>query len=421
MIQEVTTTLKVHLLTSDSDKEALADVSEAYRSACDYISDYVFKSGDEKVSSLHRLFYRELRDRFGLKSQFAESVLKTVLAKYATVRSNSQERTRIRFRTPQCDLVRGRDWSYTQGMLSVNTLRGRPKLPFYGEFDFADHGCRFGGARLLFDRRGEAYLLISVTREVDVPQRSDITSVVGIDRGIRKTVVAYDGKNTTFVQGKSVKNRHAKFLALRRELQQRGTPSARHRLKKIGQRENRWMGDVNHCIARALVDSNPKGTLFVLEDLKGVRGATERVKTKNRYVTVCWSYYDLEQKLTYKARLAGQEVLKVSPEYTSQRCPVCGSIDKHSRDKKNHHYRCTKCGYRSDDDRIGAMNLYQLGLEYLNGTDAPKIQSPSGKPGSGGRRQPSRDVTSRRKATKGGSCKSKCNAYTTGELQAHRL
>jgi len=421
MTQEVTTTLKVHLLASDSDKEALAEVSEAYRAACDYVSDYVFESCDEKVLSLHRLFYQELRTRFGLKSQFAESVLKTVLAKYATVRRNGQKRTRIRFRVPQCELVRGRDWSYTQGMLSVNTLRGRLKLPFYGQFDFSDCGCRFGGAGLLFDRRKEAYLLISVTREVEVPQRTDITSVVGIDRGIRKTVVAYDGKNTSFVQSKSVKNRHAKFLALRKELQQRGTPSARHRLKMIGQRENRWMSDVNHCISRALVDSNPKGTLFVLEDLKGVRGAMERVKTRDRYVKVCWSFYDLEQKLMYKARLAGQEVLKVSPEYTSQRCPVCGSIGKHSRDKKNHHYRCTECGYRSDDDRIGAMNLYQLGLEYLNGTDDPKIQSPSGKPGGGGRSQPSRDATSRRKATKGGSYESKRNAYTTGESQAHRL
>ena len=64
----------------------------------------------------------------------------------------------------------------------------------------------------------------------------------------------------------------------------RHTPSSRRRLKAIGQRENRWMQDINHQVSKALVENNPKHTLFVLEDLSGIRNATERVKTKDRYV-----------------------------------------------------------------------------------------------------------------------------------------
>ena len=417
MKQEVTTTLKVRLMASDSDRNMLAETASAYRDACNFVSDYVFDTGDEKVYSLNKALYQSLRSRYGLKAQMAQSALKTVVAKYAAVRGDGHKRTRIRFRAPQCDLVRGRDWSYTQGMLSVNTLGGRLRLQFFGEYDFTDAQARFGTAKLVIDNKGRCFLHIPVTKTVDVPDES--VKVVGIDRGIRKPVVTYDGRKTTFVQGRSIKTRHAKFLVLRRELQQRGTPSARHRLKMIGQRENRWMSDVNHCISKALADSNPAGTLFVLEDLTGIRGATERVRTKDRYVNVCWSYYDLEQKLTYKAILAGQKVVKVSPEYTSQRCPICGTIDKHSRDKSNHVYKCSHCGYRSDDDRIGAMNLYQLGLEYLRGVEHPKIQSPSGKPGDGGCRQSPCDVTSRRKARKGRSYDASRNACTTGESQAH--
>jgi putative transposase len=80
-------------------------------------------------------------------------------------------------------------------------------------------------------------------------------------------------------------------------LQQVGTPSSRRRIKAIGQRENRWMQDVNHQVSKALVETNPDGTMFVIEDLTGIRSATERVKVKNRYVSVSWSYYDLEQKI----------------------------------------------------------------------------------------------------------------------------
>ena len=46
----------------------------------------------------------------------------------------------------------------------------------------------------------------------------------------------------------------------------------------VGERENRYVQDVDHCIAKALVTNNPKGTLFALEDLTGIRAVTERVK-----------------------------------------------------------------------------------------------------------------------------------------------
>ena len=85
--------------------------------------------------------------------------------------------------------------------------------------------------------------------------------------------------------------------------------------------------------------------MFVLEDLTGIRSATERVKTFNRYLNVSWSYYDLEQKIMYKAALRGQMVIKVDPAYTSQTCPVCGRRDASSRDKANHLFRCKACGY----------------------------------------------------------------------------
>ena len=151
----------------------------------------------------------------------------------------------------------------------------------------------------------------------------------------------------------------------------RQTPSARRRLKAIGQRENRWMQDVNHCVSKALVESNPKHTLFVLEDLTGVRNATERVRTKNRYVSVSWAFYDLEQKLIYKAKQNQSSVIKVDPRYTSQCCPLCGHTEKANRNKKIHLFACKNCGYKSNDDRIGAMNLYRMGISYLADSQVP--------------------------------------------------
>ena len=131
------------------------------------------------------------------------------------------------------------------------------------------------------------------------------------------------------------------------------------------------MQDINHQVSKALVENNPKHTLFVLEDLSGIRNATERVKTKYRYVSVSWSFYDLEQKIIYKAKQNQSSVIKVDPRYTSQCCPCCGHIEKSNRNKKIHLFTCKKCGYKSNDDRIGAMNLYRMGINYLADSQVP--------------------------------------------------
>ena len=131
------------------------------------------------------------------------------------------------------------------------------------------------------------------------------------------------------------------------------------------------MQDVNHCISKALVSANNDGTLFVIEDLSGIRSATEKVCIKNRYISVSWSYYDLEKKLEYKALKNNQRVEKVDPAYTSQMCPKCGHTDKSNRNKKEHIFCCKKCHYRSNDDRVAAMNLYCMGISYLKDNTVP--------------------------------------------------
>lgn len=113
------------------------------------------------------------------------------------------------------------------------------------------------------------------------------------------------------------------------------------------------MADVNHQVSKALVEANPAGTLFVLEDLKGCRECMIVPYGKSRRpMLVGWAYLDLEGKLAYKAARAGNIVIKVDPAYTSQACPRCGHTERANRDRKMHLFTCKRCGYRSNDDRI---------------------------------------------------------------------
>lgn len=211
----------------------------------------------------------------------AQSVLKTVTARDRTILENERQWIKPEFKKPQYDLVWNRDYSLTQNTFSVNTLSGRVKLPYFEagmKKYFHPDIYHFGTAKLV-KNHNKYFLHIPVTRETPDVADATVCHVVGIDRGINFVVATYDSKQQSgFVSGRAIKQKQAKYKQLRRELQQRQTPSARRRLKAIGRRENRWMQDVNHCVSKALVQNNPKHTLFVLEDLSGIRAATERVR-----------------------------------------------------------------------------------------------------------------------------------------------
>ena len=397
-------TIKLRLYPTAEQELAFSELSYWYMEACNFVSDYVFSHGFCTNSvRLSAALYSDIRSKFGLKSQMSQSAIRTVTARYQTVDTQMKNQPHkfkcdgkyytfrrditwlqkpIAFRRPQADLVRNRDFSFAEDkergelLLSLNTLAGRVRLPFahsdYFEQKFLNGGWQFGTGKLVC-MKGRWYFHISATREVQETQREDIQHVVGIDRGLRFLAATYDDKqNTAFFSGKKIIEKRNKFDAVRAELQSKGTKSAKRALKRISGRENRWMSDVNHCISKTLVRKYGPNTLYVLEDLTGVSFEEENQHgRKQTHDLRNWSFYDLETKLSYKAKETGGRVLKVDPHYTSQRCPHCGAIVKESRDHDKHVYTCRKCGFSSNDDRVGAMNIYLLGTLWVVGEEEP--------------------------------------------------
>lgn len=365
---EQTLTAKVQIYPTREEAELLLASMRAYAAACDHVSQYIYSSHNLTQASVQKHTYEALRSEYDLPSQMACNVVRTVLGSYRTNKTNGAGWIRCRYRVPQMTLSWNRDYSLTKAVFSVGTLNGRIKLRYNAsamEQYFDKDEYRFHAAKVVY-RHSKFFLHIAVTHETEDLSTDDVSNIVGVDRGIRFIATTYDSKGkTAFFDGAEVKQKRAHYKQLRQQLQKVGTPSSRRRLKTIGQRENCWMRDVNHCVSKALAASNPEGTMFVLENLEGVRSATERVKTKDRYVSVSWAYYDLEKKLIYKAAKKHQLVVKVDPAYTSQKCPKCGHTDKANRDKKKHTFCCRSCGYSSNDDRIAAMNLHRMGIELI--------------------------------------------------------
>lgn len=73
-MEEITITAKIQIVPSNEDKQLLHSTMSAYTDACNYVSNYVFQTHHLKPFALNKVLYSDLRDKFGLKSQMAQSV-----------------------------------------------------------------------------------------------------------------------------------------------------------------------------------------------------------------------------------------------------------------------------------------------------------------------------------------------------------
>ena len=384
---EITVTAKLMIKPTDEQKTLLLEAGRAFSKACNYVSDFVFYTHNLNQISLQKQTYDTLRGVYNMPSQMACNVIRHVIGNYRTILTNQKEWIKPNYDHIAYPLSWNRDYLLRESYFSVGTLNGRIKLEYAngGMEKYFDGTWTFGLATVI-NKHGKWYLHISMSKEFEQLNDYDVCNVVGVDLGINFTATTYDSDGkTTFFRGTEfgsripIKQKRGHYKKIRQQLQKRQTSSARRRLKAIGSRENRWISDVNHCISKTLVDSNHKfgkaefgGTAFILEDLSGITKfskaefiATEKIRLKDRYVSVSWAFYDLRQKLEYKSKINGDKVIVVDPKYTSQTCPKCGHTEHTNRDKKKHIFRCKNCGYASNDDRIGAMNLHRKGIEYL--------------------------------------------------------
>ena len=380
---DITLTAKQQIFPDEKQVQTFKDTMNTYTRALNFVSEWIFNHNfNLKQFSIHKEIYHIVRETFSLKSQLTQNAIRDVIARYKAVETQLKSKGGqlehlwypLNFKTPQLTLTRDRDYSFLKtGQVSINTNNKREKvdITFKNREHFLDEH-RLGEAKLI-TKNGRWFLYISATKEYSEFQKEKVQHVVGIDRGLRFLLNTFDEKgNAQFVNGKDILAKRRHFKKLRQSLQKKNTKSAKRRIRKIGQRENRWMTDVNHQLSKALVDYYGPNTLFVLEDLTDVRFATEKHHKDSRYEAVSWAFYQVEQHLAYKARMNQSEVLKVDAHYTSQRCPKCGTVYKENRLNREHAFCCKNCSYKSNDDRVAAMNIQQLGTEWISGTERPR-------------------------------------------------
>ena len=85
---EITKTIKLHLNVTEEQNLAFQELTNAYKDACNFISEHIFTHEFELNSfKLQKVLYTTIREKFGLKSQITTATFKTVTARYQTVQA----------------------------------------------------------------------------------------------------------------------------------------------------------------------------------------------------------------------------------------------------------------------------------------------------------------------------------------------
>ena len=195
-------------------------------------------------------------------------------------------------------------------------------------------------------------IVAQIVYEAAEPQCPDYGCVMGVDLGIKCPAVSYisDGSIKFYGNGRKNKYMRRHYKYLRKKLQKAKHMDA---VQRISNKEQRIMKDIDHKLSHDIVETAVVHNVKVikLERLANIRSTT-RTSRKNNPGLHTWSFYRLAQFIEYKARLAGIKVEYVNPAYTSQKCPVCGSVH-HANDRN---YTCS-CGFHIHRDLLGAMNI----------------------------------------------------------------
>ena len=339
---------KIKLQPTPDQHDALLNTLETANAACNDISQQAWDSKVFGQFSLHKIVYHDIRERYPLSAQMTVRAIAKAADAYKL-----DKKIQHTFQPRGAFPYDNRILSFKTGeqTVSIWTLEGRQRMPYQcGERQRELLEADRGEADLCYIN-GEFYLFVAC--EVETPEPRDVDGFLGVDLGIVNLAADSDGEAYS---GVAIEDQRRKYTHRRRNLQRKGTCSAKHKLRQISGKQQRYQTDTNHRISKRIVQTaQDTGRGIALEDLKGIRDRVT-VQRKQRARHANWAFHQLRQFIEYKAKLVGVPVVAVDPRYTSQTCAVCGCVDKRNRPNQST-FSCVSCGHSASADSNAAVNI----------------------------------------------------------------
>ena len=102
---------------------------------------------------------------------------------------------------------------------------------------------------------------------------------------------------------------------------------------------------------------NKENKGIAIEDLSNIRRSAKPKSKAQKTELNRWSFNQLRQYLTYKAKRSGVKLFAIPPAYTSRMCSNC----YHIGNRKGKRFSCENCGSICDADHKAARNIATWG------------------------------------------------------------
>jgi putative transposase len=348
--------IQTQLLPDADHATRIKTTIERFNEACNWLAGVAFDRKLSNTFALHKIAYRELRERFGLPADMACRCLAQVCEAYKrdkTIRPRFRPHAAVPYSMNKNIGFKGPDRA------SISTLKGRVIVPFVmGAHQAERFDLKKGQTDLVLRADGKWFLLVTV----DVPETAPIPAIdfLGVDLGVENIAGDSDGE---IHSGKDIEAKRFAQARRRKAIGKKTRGAGRQRRRRChkairrGERkEARYRRDVNHCISKRIV-AKAQGTErgIALEDLKGIRDRT-RFRKPQRFRLGAWAFFQLRAFLEYKAALAGIPCVTVDPSNTSRTCAECGHCEKGNR-KSQAEFSCRSCGHAAHADLNAARNI----------------------------------------------------------------
>ena len=325
--------------------EKLKKFLTLYKNIVNYCIAHFWGSHNTDNNNLPGIeFTKGIEERYGVTARLSQCAAKQA---NETVRSQN-ELTKRKRRMPR---VKSAIANLDSRFVKIEPFNGHfdmclkfgsgvPKLVI--PFNWTKHSNKFindgwglaQSIRLGYNKRKG--LFVDLVFEKERPELREEGVVIGIDSGLNSMLVTSDNQ---FV-GEGLKET----------------------IKRGGKRRKSWHHFIEAEANRFLKQLNLDNIkLISVENLKhvkrGKRGKFSRIA--NRLLSF-WLYAKVGERLKQICEERGIRISLKNPWKTSQRCSVCGNIDR--RNRRGERFLCLSCGYATNADYNASKNLEALGL-----------------------------------------------------------
>lgn len=258
----------------------------------------------------------------------------------------------------------------------------RVQLPKFGWIRFWKSREIEGRLRnvTITEASGKWYISFNCEVEKEIPENTGMP--IGIDRGVKHTLTFSEptkisGQISPFadlpeerLKEIDIKLRNAqRYLARKKKF----SSNWRKQKKKISALHIKISNIRNDFLHKVSTDISKNHGYIFLEKLnvknmtKSAKGTIEypgkNVKVKSNFNRMILSqgWQKFQSLLEYKSIWYGSNVVYVDPKYTSQKCRICGYVDKLNR-KNQKLFICESCGHTENADINAANNILTVGL-----------------------------------------------------------